>query len=154
MVDIQQALPINTNLFVSVVIANDNPVIGNSSQVETGSVVKSFFATVEVVASETSTTATPNLYIYFAKNPGNNLTFPNGNAVGVDDNKKYVFHQEMIMLNPLDGGNPRNVFKGVLKIPRHLQRIGPNDRVVMHMFIPSTGVAVNICAQFHYKEFK
>ncbi len=153
-VDIQQALPVNTLIPVNIVVANDNPVLGSSTQVETGSLVNSFFITVEVVASETSTTATPNIYVYWNKNPGGNLTMPNGNAVGTDDNKKYVIHQEMEMINPLDGGNPRNLFKGVIKIPKHLRRFGPNDKLQMHMFIPSTGVAVNICAQAHYKEFR
>ncbi len=153
-VDIQQALPVNTLLPVSVITTHDNPVITSPAQCETGSKVNGFFATVEVVASETSTTATPNLYIYFAKNPGGNLSFPNGNAVGVHDNKRFVIHQEMIMLNPVDGGNPRNVFKGVVKIPKGYIRNGPNDLLQMYMFIPSTGVAVNICAQFHFKEFR
>ncbi len=153
-VDIQQALPVNTLLPVVVVLSTDTPNLATTQECETGSSVNGFYATVEVVSSETSATATPNLYIYFAKNPGGNLTFPNGNAVGSDDNKRYIFHQEMIMLNPVDGGNPRNVFKGVLGIPKHMRRNGPNDKIEMYMFIPSTGVAVNICAQFHYKEFR
>ncbi len=155
-VDIQQALPINTLLNVNLIIARDAPVLANTEECLTGSTVNGFFGTVECVASETSTTATPNLYIYFSKDPGNAITtsMPKGNEVGKDDLKKYVFHQEMIMLNPLDGGNPRNIFKGVIKIPKHFRRCGPNDRIKMFMFIPSTGVAVNICAQFHYKEFR
>ncbi len=155
-VDIQQALPINVSLNVPIIISKDLPVLANQEECQTGSTVHGLFATVEVVASETSTSATPNLYIYFAKSPANILTssMPNGNNVGASDLKKYVIHQEMIMLNPVDGGNPRNVFKGVIKIPKGYKRNGPNDRFLMFMFIPSTGVAVNICAQFHYKEFR
>ncbi len=154
-VDIQQALPVNVNLSVDIVKVSDTPDLATANEVLTGSKVGAFFATVEVVASETSTTATPNLYIYFSKNPGGVFgTMPNGNAVGTSEKKKYVFHQEMIMLNPLDGGNPRNVFKGVVKIPKGYARSGPLDEIQMYMFIPSTGVAVNICAQFHYKEFR
>ncbi len=154
-VDIQQALPVNTPLPINVVKTVDSPVLANAAEVLTGSRVGGFFATVEVVASETSTTATPNLYIYFSKNPGGVFgTMPNGNVVGTSDKKKYVIHQEMVMINPLDGGNPRNVFKGVIKIPKGYARNGPEDLIQMWMFIPSTGVAVNICAQFHYKEFR
>ncbi len=155
-VDIQQALPINVLLNIVVIESEDDPILANNQEVMTGSRVSGFFATVEVVASETSTTATPNLYLYWAKIPGNSFAgqMPNGNAVGVSDLKKYVIHQEMVMINPLDGGNPRNVFKGVIKIPKGYQRNGPNDRLYMFMFIPSTGVAVNLCAQFHYKEFR
>ncbi len=153
-VDIQQALPKTTQLGVNIVVASDTPALANVTNVLTGSVVHGFFITVETVASETSTTATPNLYIFFAKNPGGNLSFADGNKIGSDDNKKYVIHQEMVMINPTDGGNPRNVFKGVVKIPKHLSRFGPNDSLQMFMFIPSTGVDVNICAQAHYKEFR
>ncbi len=155
-VDVQQALPVNTLLNVNIVRTKDAPVLANTDEVITGSKVGSFFGTVEVVASETSTTATANLYIYFAKDPGSTLVtlMPDGNMVGTSDLKKFVIHQEMVMINPADGGNPRNVFKGVIKIPRGYQRNGPDDRIKMFMFIPSTGVAVNICAQFHYKEFR
>ncbi len=154
--DIQQALPVNSNLSVQIARADDAPALASTEEVLTGSVINGFFATVEAVASATGDTKTPNIYIYFAKNPGGNLTFPNGNAVGADDNKKYVFHQEMVMIqgNATSNGTPRNIFKGVLSIPKHLRRMGPNDILSMHMFIPSTGVAINICAQFHYREFR
>ncbi len=152
--ELQQALPVNVLLPINIVKAVDNPVLANREEVVTGSKVSAFYATVEVVASETSTTATANIYIYFAKNPGANLVFPNGNAVGSSNDKKFVIHQEMQMINPTDGGNPRNLFKGVIKIPKGYQRFGPDDLLQMYMFIPSTGVAVNICGQFHYKEFR
>ncbi len=155
-VDIQQALPVNTLLPIVIVNSQETPVRANTEECLVGSTVGSFFATVECVASETSTTATANIYIYFAKIPGNQFAgaMPNGNVVGISDLKKYVIHQEMVMINPSDGGNPRNIFKGVVKIPRGYARNGPDDRINMFMFIPSTGVAVNICAQFHYKEFR
>lgn len=156
-VDIQQALPVNVNLPITIIESKDAPVLANTQEVITGSKVGSFFATVEVVATEDSTGKTPNLYIYFFKNPGGSFvtTVPDGNKVGSDDLKRFVIHQEMVMLQGLTGdGVPRNVFKGVIKIPRGYQRNAPQDKLQMWMFIPSTGVAVNICAQFHYKEFR
>ncbi len=153
-VDTQTAVPLNTKIAGNIVSAQDSPVLGSPVQVLTGSTVNGIFMTVEVVCDDTSTTATPNFYLIWYKNPGGNLTFPNGNAVGSDDNKKYVIHQEMVMLNPQDGGNPRNVFKGVIKIPKHLKRFGPNDTLQLQAFIPSTGVKVNMCWQAHYKEFR
>ncbi len=152
--DTQTAVPVNTaipNVFAK---ADDAPVLASVSECLTGSVVRSFFVSIECVASETSTTATPNIYLIFYKNPGGNLTMPNGNAVGSNDNKKYIFHQEMVMINPVDGGNPRNIFKGVLKVPKHMQRMAPNDELAFDLFIPSTGVAVNACSQVHYKELR
>ncbi len=153
-VDFQTAVPVNVQITQAIISAKDAPVLASPAQVVTGSKVNGFFCTVEAVASESSTTATPNLYLIFYKNPGGNLTFPNGNAVGSDDNKKFVIHQEMVMINAVDGGSPRNIFKGVIKIPRHLQRMGPNDKVEAQLFIPSTGVAINACSQYHYKEFR
>ncbi len=154
-VDIQQALPVNTQLPVDIVTTVDAPTIGNSAQVQTGATVSGFYGTVECVATESTSGKTPNVYIFFAKNPGNLFsTFPNGNAVGVNDRKKYVIHQEMVMIAGDINNSPRNIFKGVIKIPKGYQRCGPDDRIQMYMFIPSTGVAINICAQFHYKEFR
>ncbi len=153
-VDIQTAVPVNTKLENVIVNATDNPTIGLTRDVETGAKVNGVFITVEAVASESSTTATPNLYLAIYKNPGGNLTFPNANAVGTNDNKRFVLHQEMVMINAVDGGSPRNVFKGVVVLPRGLKRFGPNDTLVLQLFIPSTGVAVNACMQFHFKEFR
>ncbi len=154
MVDIQTAIPINTKIVNTLAVAVDAPTLPNRPDVETGSTINGIFLTVEAVASESSTTATPNIYMMVMKNPGGNLTFPNGNVVGSDDNKKYVIHQEMVMINAIDGGVPRNIFKGVIVIPKHMRRFAPNDVLQMQIFVPSTGVALNVCAQCHYKEFR
>jgi len=153
-VDFQTAVPVNVQITQALAIAKDNPLQSIASDVVVGSTISSIYVTTEVVASETSTTATANFYWLLAKNPGDNLTLPNANNVGVNDNKKFILHQEMVMINPTDGGNPRNVFKGVLKIPPRYRRMGPGDRLVLQLFIPSTGVAVNACTQCHYKEFR
>ena len=58
------------------------------------------------------------------KNPGGNLTVPANNTVGSNDNKKYVIHQEMVMLEQSISGNPRTLFNGVIRIPRGYQRNG------------------------------
>ncbi len=153
-VDAQNAVPVNTKISVVLMQADDNPALASTQEVNTGATVNGFYLTVEAVASETSTTATPNLYLIVYKNVGNNLTMPNGNAVGSHDNKRFVIHQEMVMINPLDGGSPRNVFKGVIGIPKGYRRFGPSDRLEIQYFIPSTGVAINACLQCHYKEFR
>ncbi len=153
-VDLQQALPKSTQLPFDIVKAKDAPVITGESEVQTGATVHAIYANVQCVASETSTTATANTYLIFAKNPGNSLSFQDGNSIGDDVNKKFVIHQEMNMINPLDGGNPRVLFNGVIKLPKRYQRFGPDDKLIMYMFIPSTGVDINICGQFHYKEFR
>ncbi len=153
-VDFQTAVPVNTKISQVLAVAVDATGLTDVDGCLVGSTISSIFISSEAVASESSTTATPNLYWMIYKNPGNNLTFPNANAVGSDDNKRFVIHQEMVMINAVDGGSPRNVFKGVVKVPKHLQRMGPEDRIIIQLFVPSTGVAVNACTQVHYKEFR
>ncbi len=153
-IDYQTAVPVNVQIEQILALVVNNPALANVTECDVGSTINSIFFTTECVASETSTTATPNLYLMVVKNPGGNLVFPNGNAVGANDNKRFVIHQEMIMLNPTDGGNPRNIFKGVVKIPKGYRRMAPNDKISVILFIPSTGVAVNACTQAHYKEFQ
>lgn len=153
-VDIQTAVPVNTQVTNTLIVAKDAPVLAQTPEVETGSKVNAIFLTVEVVASETSTTATPNLYLIVFKNPGNTFSMLDGNKIGTSDLKRFVIHQEMVMINALDGGSPRNAFKGVIMIPRGYRRFGPDDTLRLQLFIPSTGIAVNACAQCHYKEFR
>ncbi len=153
-VDSQAAIPVNTKTTITLISASDTPDLASVTQVETGATVSAIFLSVEAVASESSTTATPNIYVIIYKNPGANLVIPNGNIIGSSDNKRFVIHQEMVMINAVDGGSPRNLFKGVIKIPRGYQRFGPGDILQLQYFIPSTGVAVNACLQCHYKEFR
>ncbi len=154
-VDSQTAVAVNTQIPLVLIKGQDAPVIGNVTEVETGSKVNGFFISVEGVASESSTTATPNVYISFYKdNAGTMTPIPNGNAVGASINKKFFIHQEMVMINAVDGGNPRTLFKGVIVIPKGMRRFSAADELVCQLFIPSTGVAMNICTQTHYKEFR
>ncbi len=150
MVDLQQALVAGTTVTNFLIRATDTPVLGNTADVETGSTVRSIFFVVEAVA--TSSAALPNLYLIVFKNPGDNITTPAPNQVGLNDNKRFVIHQEMIMFQEQTGSNPRTVFKGVIKIPRGYQRFAPNDKLEVAYLAP--GVSVNLCHQAHYKEFR
>ncbi len=87
-----------------------------------------------------------------AKNPGSNVNLPPPNAVGSDDNKRFVFHQEMVMFQQQDGSNPRTIFNGVVVIPRGMRRMAPDDNIVIIVLAP--GVNVQWCIQAHYKEFR
>ncbi len=135
---------------VTLAEANDSPVQANTTECLTGSTIRGIFLVVEAYA--TTAGALANLYAYVFKNPGGNLTFPDGNVVGADDNKKYVIHQEMVMMEQSVNGNPRTVFKGVIVIPRHLQRMAPGDFLSLKLFAP--GVNAFVCLQCHYKEFR
>ncbi len=139
----------------NLVLTVDNPILANRTEVATGSKVNAIYLKLEAYA--TTSGALSNFYMYVFKNPGGNLVLPAANAVGSSDNKKYVIHQEMVMLQKEPtadalGGNPRTVFNGVIVIPRGYQRMGPNDLLVLRMFSP--GVDTDSCTQCHYKEFR
>ncbi len=152
-VDQQNALVAGTTSTEDLIEAVDAPVIANTAEVQTGSTVHAIYLVIEVVA--TSSAALSNVYMYILKNPGSNLTaggLPAPNAVGGNDNKKFVIHQEMVMLQEQTGSNPRTLFKGVIMIPRSYKRFGPGDKLQMKLLAP--GNSMNYCLQVHYKEFR
>ncbi len=151
MVDNQFATALGVAQVTNPIVSVDNPTLANTSNVQTGSTVNGIFLSVEVVNTGV-TGVLANAYMMVMKNPGGNLTFPNPNIVGTDDNKKYVIHQEMIMLQMVDNSNPRTLFKGVIVLPRHIRRFGPNDLLQLSIFSP--GVELSGCSQTHYKEFR
>ncbi len=137
---------------VSLASTVDAPVIANANEVVTGATINGIFLVIEVVSSA-ETGVLPNAYIMVFKNPGNNLAFPNPNVVGSDDNKKYVIHQEMVMLDSESTSHiPRTIFKGVIALPKHMRRFGPDDELTVRAFTP--GTTANWCLQSHYKEFR
>ncbi len=130
--------------------AKDAPVITNTAEVVTGSKVNGIYLKVEVNAD--IVTGLPNVYLSVNKNPGNQVTLPNPNAVGSSINKKFVIHQEMVMLQGVDNSNPRTLFNGVIAIPRGYRRFAPDDKLVLRVL--SAATTLNMCVQCHYKEFR
>ncbi len=142
-----------TALPVNLIKSTDTPVLANTNECETGSKVNGIYLKVEVASNDVfDAGAIPNCYMIIFKNPGANLTAPSASAVGSDDNKRFVIHQEMIMINNLQGGNPRVLFNGVIAIPRGYRRNGPNDLLQAIFLSPSLDIAV--CVQCHFKEFR
>ncbi len=150
--DASATVPSNTPLNQVIVRAVDAPTTAVTNSVAVGSTVNGIYIKVECSANEMIPNGIANVYLFMAKNPGANLTFPNANAVGESDNKKFVFHQEMIMLQNEDGGNPRILFNGVIVIPKHLRRMAPNDEIFIQVFSPVFNITY--CTQSHYKEFR
>ncbi len=132
------------------VLTVDAPILANPTEVETGAKVNGIYMKIEAYA--TSSAALSNLYMAVWKSPGGNVSSISANQVGISDDKRYVIHQEMVMLQQATNGNPRTVFNGVIVIPRGYKRFGPNDRLVVGLKSP--GVTVNYCVQAHYKEFR
>ncbi len=153
-VDIQGGLVAGTQQEQPLIDTIDNPLITVANNVATASVVKSIFLNVQVAA--TGTAALANVYMYVFKNPSNAINFgaafPDANVVGTSDVRKLIFHQEMTMTEKNTTAIARTLFKGVLKIPRHMQRMGADDRVGIALFTP--GVNFDFCVQCIYKEFR
>ncbi len=151
-VDSQFAVVGGATKDVPLIETKDAPVLGNITEVETGSKVNGIYLKIEVVNIEATQGVLPNVYLTVGKSPGNNITLPAPNAVGASDNKRYVIHQEMLMLQKVTNSNPRTLFNGVIIIPRGYRRNGPAD--VLRAQILSPGVDLDACLQCHYKEFR
>lgn len=149
-VDIQGGLLIGTQVAQILAVARDSPSAGVASEVEKGSTINGIFLNVQVAA--TSAAALANVYMAVVKNPGANLIFPNANAFGTSDQRRYAIHQEMIMVEKNSTGIARTLFKGVIKIPRGYKRMGIDDQIILLLFSP--GVTMDVCTQCIYKSYK
>ncbi len=149
-VDNQFATTAGTEAQVQLLSTTDTPDIATTNEVETGSTVNGIYLKLETNA--TSSAALSNAYMIIFKSPGNLITAPAANAVGISSAKKYVIHQEMVMLQQQTNSNPRTVFNGVIVIPRGYRRNGPGDTLNMRVLSPGTNN--NWCSQCHYKEFR
>ncbi len=149
-VDKQAGVALGVDNVTNLIFAVDAPIKANREEVQTGCTVNGIYLKVEINA--TTSAALSNAYMLIFKNPGGSLTSPVPNLVGGNDNKRYVIHQEMVMLQQVDNSNPRTLFNGVVAIPRGYRRMGPDDRLELHVFSP--GVILNLCLQCHYKEFR
>ncbi len=151
-VDFNSTLTAGTALAQALVVTVDAPVLANANQVETGAKINGIYLRVEIASNETEAGAIPNVYLSIMKNPGCSIATINPNAVGTNDNKRFVIHQEMAMIQNLAGGNPRTLFNGVIAIPKGYRRFGPND--LLQIVVLSTAVNITLCIQCHYKEFR
>jgi len=129
-----------------------------TNECETGSKTRAIYLRVEVSGS-TPAGGVDNIYMYVFKNPGNRMILPSADAVGASDVKKYVIHQEMIMLSPFQTGAasfPRTLFKGVILVPRGYQRNGTEDRIQVVLQHRSGEVTqeTNFCIESIYKEIR
>ncbi len=153
-VDNSAALAGGTQLDSVLAGATDTPTLAVTSSVETGSKINGIYLRVEVASDEAADVgAVPQVYLAVIKNPGGNITEPNINGVGASDNKRFVIHQEMLMLeNTGRGGNARTLFNGVIAIPKGYRRFAPNDQLILSILAPALNIV--FCVQCHYKEFR
>ncbi len=153
-VDLSGTIAANVNGVFNLATATDTPTLGVTNSVETGSKINGIYLRVEIASNESiDLGAIPNVYLIIWKNTGGNLTRPSPNIVGSNDNKRYVFHQEMSMIeNKGQGSNARTLFNGVVVIPKGYRRMGPNDVLEALVLCPALDTAQ--CIQAHYKEFR
>ncbi len=152
-VDSSQTLASATAIALPLADATDTPTLGATSSVETGCTINGIYLKAVVASNEAQVTgAIPNVYMYVMKNPGNNLVVPAANGVGADDNKRFVIHQEMVMIDNKVSGQPTVLFNGVIAIPKGYRRFGPDDRLTIVFLSPA--INITICFQCHYKEFR
>lgn len=137
----------------------DAPVTSSPNQVHVGSAIKAIYLKIEAITTVTITTGFPSLYFYVIKNPANEINLGNmlPDAVGVNARRKFVIHQEMMMLSKNSADNfPRTMFKGVIVIPKSYQRQGVDDRIQIQVGWSNTvdaGAQAAVCIQSIYKEF-
>ncbi len=135
-------------------LATDTPTLALTTSVETGSKINGFYIRIEAASNEAiDLGAIPNVYLAIFKNVGSNLATIDPASVGADDNKRFVIHQEMTMLeNKGQGSNARTIFNGVVVIPKGMRRMGPLDKWNALVKCPALNTAY--CLQAHYKEFR
>ncbi len=152
-VDGSATLAKNTKLNQTLIVTTDAPVLANTSEVETGSKVNGIYLKVEVASNEAQVIgAIPNVYMAIMKVPTGIVTMK-PNDVGDNANKRFVIHQEMVMIeNTGKGGNSRVLFNGVIKIPKTYIRNAPLDQLMLVIFAPALDIV--LCWQAHYKEFR
>ncbi len=152
-VDFSGTVTAAAQIDIDLIESVDAPVLANTDQCETGSKVNGIYLRVECASTDQPVMgAIPNVYLAIFKNPGGQLVVPAPNAIGANATKKYVIHQEMLMLQNELGGNPRVLFNGVVKIPRGYIRNGPLDKLQLAILCPQLDIA--LCVQCHYKEFR
>ncbi len=155
-VDVATSTVTATVSVIPVIEVVASPSIASPTQVNEGSTIGSIFLRVEVLATN-AFSSVPRVYMIVFKNPGNNLTVGSPNGYGIDDTKRYVIHQEMVMVgNGAQTAFPRTLFKGVIRIPPRLKRFGYNDKLILAFQNgagESSGIT-NVCIQCIYKEYQ
>ncbi len=152
-VDSSATLAAATTLTIDIISTKDAPVIANTNEVETGSKVNGVYLKVIAASNEaTVASAIPNVYLSVSKNPGHGIAVVAPNVVGASDFKKYVIHQEMVMIQNVISSNPTTIFNGVIVIPKGYVRNGPSDRLEVNILCPQ--IDITFCLQAHYKEFR
>ncbi len=158
---------VDTDGLISLAVQSVTPIVNtvrnpdyaaNPADVEIGSTVSSIYLRVEATGV-IAAAGIDNIYMAVVKNPAGALSFPKGNQMGGDDNRRWILHQEMLMLAPFEAtgttGFPRTLFKGVIRIPRGMKRNALEDQlqVLLSHRGGETSQTTRFCLECIYKEF-
>lgn len=142
-----------TNINVVLAKAADNPdALTNLEEIAVRARVNGIFLVVEVSCDQAVTTEIPNCYMIIYKSPAGVVPAIVPNSVGTVANKRFVIHQEMVMLDGKAVGNPRTLFKGVIAIPKSFRTFADGDQLQLRISAPT--VSFNYCVQCIYKEYR
>ncbi len=115
-----------------------------------GSKVSSLFLSIFVLGESATVSGLVDWYIW--KNPRGSI--PGGSRpvpgnTGLANSRNYILHEEKGIAATEDG-TPM-VFKGVIKIPRHFQRIAQGDTYEVVILSP---VGMQFCIKAIYKDYQ
>ncbi len=123
----------------------------SNKEVMRGSIIKAVWFSFDVCGLG-GTGVLNNFFAYMFKNPGSNLTAPDPTAVGISNEKKFVFKSWSAMIMRNQDGNAPYHWEGWVKIPKRYQRMGINDTLSI-VIICTSGVTGHTKMEFIYKWF-
>ncbi len=136
-----------TTIIAKAVTAPSNTV---TTDCHRGGQIKSIWVSLDFCGLA-ATGVNQNMVAYLMKNPGANLTFPGGFAVGSSNEKKFVFKMWSAMTMRNQDGNPPYHWEGWVKVPKRYQRMGTDDTIAITIGADtSTGHGFFNCI---YKEY-
>lgn len=146
------AADLSTTQNIILVQGVDNPILANTYQVATDSLVHNIILQVNFHNLQTNTTNVVRVDWCLFYNPkGQTATMPDPTTLGSNTLKDNVFKTGMEMVN-----NTNVVMlKGVIKIPKKWQKIGRDDEIrFVYRFSGSTGNTDSVCLHALYREYR
>ncbi len=142
---------IQNNLVAESVVA---PATANAFSVKEGSIIKAVWIEIWLLGGTSTADSTTQFNVTVEKLPGNTpvMTFANSSNLGAYLNKKNILYTTQgVLTGELNGPQSVPVIRGWIMIPKGKQRMGLDDRVACN--IANTGVTLQVCGIFTYKEF-
>ncbi len=149
-VDISGALVSGTVSVSPILTATTARDPANPVTVAVGSKVTSMYVSVFVLGSAGSDSGLVDWYLWRnARGQTVSGNTPDPGNTGISDVRNFIIHEEKGLAATQDG-TPM-VFKGVIKIPRHMQRVALNDQWQIRLL---SDFAADFCIKVIYKDYQ